>query len=80
MFCSEKCRKSYQRGQNKSDKNKPDKGYWNNGQWLEDDMCHSCRTPGRKLCICRQCLDKGVTHKSLGLDIQVCANQEDDYE
>jgi len=42
-------------------------------QSVEETFCHGCNTKVEAIvCICHLCIAKGVTHKSLGLDIAVC--------
>lgn len=44
----------------------------------EEGVCHGCRKPvGELICICQDCIKKGVTHNSLGLNAEDCVPEEE---
>ena len=83
-YCSDKCRMAFTRANtnpnklpeqsnpNKSNPNRsvPLKEKQNNGKVLEYGKCHGCgKDVPDYICICYDCFKKGITHKSLGLEI-----------
>lgn len=50
------------------------KRYANNGLEVRDGFCHACgqEQEDKRICICLPCIQKGITHKSLNLDINLC--------
>lgn len=87
-FCSDNCRKNAFRSatdkfatlnvtDNATDKEivKNGKRFANNGLEVRDGFCHGCglEQENKLTCICLPCIQKGITHKSLNLDINLCS-------
>ena len=72
QYCNDACRKAYGRKADKSNTDtileaKADKPKISVG------ICHGCGKEVHELiCICLDCVQKGVTHAGLGLDIKKC--------
>ena len=70
-YCSDKCRMAYTRrtdDPNKTNPNTPEQGVPE-----QKGICHGCKKEVNELvCICLECVQKGVTHDGLGLDIKKC--------
>lgn len=72
-FCSDKCRMAFKRSQPEQNKEIQPEQIQPEQVWTERGKCHSCGEEVSDLiCICQECLKKGITHKGLGLDIKKC--------
>ncbi len=80
-FCSDACRMAFKRSQpeRQVEQKQPEqvvvKQPEQNGLWIpkaEKCKCHGCGENCQEMvCICHLCIEKGITHKSLGLD-KIC--------
>ena len=86
LYCSDACRKAYKRanGQMETDKQQTDTPKLANGQTREltlnekseaitKNNCHGCgKDVSDMVCICLTCVNEGITHKGLNIDIGGC--------
>lgn len=73
-YCSDKCRMAYSRRTKQPEQKQPEQTPEQEriGKVIEG-YCHGC---GKKvewfICICLDCVQKGITHEKLGLDRNKC--------
>ena len=78
-FCSAECKSLYRTKK----KYEPDKVTVPDSRTSEPDkvpgvgFCHGCKKQVPEIvCICSDCISKGITHLSLGLDISKCTSEK----
>lgn len=85
LYCSDACRKAYKRVNGQTDiietdkvqtDNNPDKypltANEKSGK-TKQGICHGCgKEVSNICCICLTCVNAGISHKSLGIDINKC--------